>query len=380
MPLDAPHELPSDRNAWACLAADLGQPQELRDRAWEQLFPVIQRIGRQIASRFRGHPFDDLAAESAAIIWARIQQFQPERGDFENWCRTVLQHHAIDIWRKQERNPVQPAVGGQEKCLALQSATVDDAQAGSEAAMARCRQLRSLLNRIAWPRSRAVDYFAVLLLQLRLAAARHFTQDPLSQDRAWRSELSAHVEWLLPWSADEQQARLKSDWPPLATLWQAVSTALGQQLLEQYPDCQPTQMVTIVSGSPELVLLAAQAVDVRRCLLLYTPSENPSHDQTGRMEMVRRLLQADGRDCVPAAFANDKTLEHEIPAAIDQFTQGQSPDTLVLDLTPSTKWMTLIADRSMPAGSWRLYVKNDTLSTRDNRPEPGSERLTCWRN
>ncbi|TVS20132.1 MAG: hypothetical protein EA424_05495 [Planctomycetaceae bacterium] len=227
MPLDAQHELPSDRNAWACLAADSGQPQEVRDRAWEQLFPVIQRIGRQIASRFRGHPFDDLAAESAAIIWARIQQFQPERGDFENWCRTVLQHHAIDVWRKQERNPVQPAVGGQEKCLALHSATIDDAQEGSEAAEARCRQLRSVLNRIAWPRSRAVDYFAVLLLQLRLAAARHFTQDPLSQDRAWRSELSAHVEWLLPWSPDEQQARLKSDWPPLATLWQAVSMGLG---------------------------------------------------------------------------------------------------------------------------------------------------------
>ncbi len=153
-----------------------------------------------------------------------------------------------------------------------------------------------------------------------------------------------------------------------------------QQLLEQYPDCQPTQMVTIVSGSPELVLLAAHALDIRRCLLLYTPSENPSHDQTGRMEMVRRLLQADGRDCVPAAFANDKTLEHEIPAAIHQFAQGQSPDTLVLDLTPGTKWMTLIADRSMPAGSWRMYVNHDTLSTRDNRPEPGSERLTCWRN
>jgi hypothetical protein len=48
--------------------------------------------------------------------------------------------------------------------------------------------------------------------------------------------------------------------------------------------------------------------------------------------------------------------------------QGQPPDTLVLDLTPGTKWMTLIADRAMPAGSWRLYVKNDTLSSPDNAP------------
>jgi hypothetical protein len=39
------------------------------------------------------------------------------------------------------------------------------------------------------------------------------------------------------------------------------------------------------------------------------------------------------------------------------------------------------ADRrpAMPAGSWRLYVKNDTLSTPDNRPGPGSEQLVCWK-
>ncbi len=151
------------------------------------------------------------------------------------------------------------------------------------------------------------------------------------------------------------------------------------RLLGHYPDCQPTQMVTIVSGSSELVLLVARSLDVRRCLLLYTPDKNASQDQTGRMEMVRDLLEADGRVCVPAAFANDETLEREIPAAIHRFVPAQPPETLVLDLTPGAKWMTLIADRSMPAGSWRLYVKNDTLSTPDNRPEPGSEQLVCWR-
>lgn len=151
------------------------------------------------------------------------------------------------------------------------------------------------------------------------------------------------------------------------------------QLVQQYPACRPTHMVTIVSGSPELVLLAARALDVRRCLLLYTPDENPRQDQTGRMEMVRQLLAADGRDCVPAPFANDETLEREIPAAIRRFVQTQPPDTLLLDLTPGTKWMTLIADRAMPAGAWRLYVKNDTLSSPDHRPGPGSEHLVCWR-
>jgi hypothetical protein len=151
------------------------------------------------------------------------------------------------------------------------------------------------------------------------------------------------------------------------------------QILAQYENCRPTHMVTIVSGSPELVLLAARSVDVRRCLLLYTPDENPSQDQTGRMRMVRELLEADGRVCVPAPFANSEALEREIPAAVHGFVQGPPPNSLVLDLTPGTKWMTLIADRAMPAGSWRLYVKNDTLSTPDNRPGPGSEQLVCWK-
>ena len=150
-------------------------------------------------------------------------------------------------------------------------------------------------------------------------------------------------------------------------------------LLERYPDCRPTHMVTIVSGSPELVLLAARALDVRSCLLLYTPDEDARRDQTKRMQMVRELLEADGRACVPAPFVDDQTLEQQIPAAINRFVLGQSADDLVLDLTPGTKWMTLIADRGMPPASWRLYVKNDTLSSPDHRPGPGSEQLVCWK-
>jgi hypothetical protein len=109
MPLDALHELPSDGTALACLAADIGQLQEVRERAWEQLFPVIEGIARQVASRFRGSLDDELATESAAIIWMRIQRFQPECGRFEDWCRTVLYHHAIEaydllaLWPKLRR-------------------------------------------------------------------------------------------------------------------------------------------------------------------------------------------------------------------------------------------------------------------------------------
>lgn len=151
------------------------------------------------------------------------------------------------------------------------------------------------------------------------------------------------------------------------------------QVLARYPDCRPANMVTIVSGSPELVLLAARSLDVQHCLLLYTPDGASSRDQTSRMQMVRDALEADGRSCQPACFANDETLEQQIPAAIARFVDGQPAETFALDLTPGSKWMTLVANRAMPAGSWRLYVKNDTLPSRDQRPQPGSEQLVCWK-
>jgi hypothetical protein len=50
----------------------------------------------------------------------------------------------------------------------------------------------------------------------------------------------------------------------------------------------------------------------------------------------------------------------------------------VLDITPGNKWMTWVTDRAMPNGSWRLYVRNDTLTPTDRRPRPGSEQLICW--
>jgi DNA-directed RNA polymerase specialized sigma24 family protein len=179
MPRDAQHELPSDGTALACLAADIGQLQEVRERAWERLFPVIEGIARQVASRFRGSLHDELAAESAAIIWMRIQRFQPECGRFEDWCRTVLYHDAIDVWRSRKLSPVPPAAGGEGPNLALE------------------------------------------------AAARQLTQGELSRDASWRAELSQHIQWLLPWHPGEQQAGLKRDWPPLQTVWKAISTAIG---------------------------------------------------------------------------------------------------------------------------------------------------------
>ncbi|NLX99917.1 MAG: hypothetical protein GXY83_27785 [Rhodopirellula sp.] len=150
------------------------------------------------------------------------------------------------------------------------------------------------------------------------------------------------------------------------------------QVLSEYPGWQPTHLVTIVSGSPELVPLAARALDVTHCLLLYTPSAEPLRDQTRAMQMVKQLLEADGRACVPGPFEDNRSLEYQIPDVVRRFGQGQPPESLVLDLTPGNKWMTWVADRAMLTKSWRVYVRNDTLTAADRRVRPGSERLICW--
>jgi hypothetical protein len=150
------------------------------------------------------------------------------------------------------------------------------------------------------------------------------------------------------------------------------------QARNQWPDWQPTHLVTVVSGSPELVPLAVRTLGVRSCLLLFTPHTDPRLDQTAAMESVRAVLKPDSVECIPGRFEDSEALTREIPARIDQFVAGVPPEGLVLDITPGTKWMTWVADRAMPPDSWRLYVRNDTLTPTDRRPLPGSEELVCW--
>jgi len=222
MPRGPFSDLPTDASGLACLVADPSQPEERRRRALERLVPTIEAIARQVAKGFRRCLGDDLVAESRTIVWLRVHQFNPSVGRFEDWCRTVLHHCAVDLWRKAKCGVVRPAAGGDDSEAAMDLAVTVDVDEESEEAMERCRELRAVLERIAWGPSRGVHYFSVLLLQLRLVVARHLTQDQLSEDAVWRSELPQFVEWLLPWRADEQQACFRQGWPPLEQVWSAL--------------------------------------------------------------------------------------------------------------------------------------------------------------
>jgi hypothetical protein len=181
----------------------------------------------------------------------------------------------------------------------------------------------------------------------------------LRQPRERRETAEYYRDCLLPTIIERCRAQRERDWPG----W------------------KPKALVTIVSGSPDLVALSARATEVGRCLLLYTPHEQAEKDQTKAMTDVKELLLGQGVCCVEGAFSDGPAMREEIPTAIRRFRENEEidPVDLVLDITPGNKWMNWVSDHAMPAGSWRLYVRNDTLSPADRRPKPGSEELIVWR-
>ncbi|MHB1426688.1 MAG: hypothetical protein ACYC3I_26315 [Gemmataceae bacterium] len=156
-----------------------------------------------------------------------------------------------------------------------------------------------------------------------------------------------------------------------------------EQLAERYPCWRCRNLITIVSGSYELVPMVAESIRCERCLLLYTPNAvDPKKDQTSAMLAVKaRLENRDGDypiECVPGQFEDSARMTSQIPVLIQEFLHGASPEDAVYDVTPGLGWMRWVADHAMPLGSWRVYVHHDSLTPADQKPKPGSERLVLW--
>ncbi|HZW34071.1 MAG TPA: hypothetical protein VFF52_25330, partial [Isosphaeraceae bacterium] len=123
------------------------------------------------------------------------------------------------------------------------------------------------------------------------------------------------------------------------------------------PACRPTHLVTIASQSPELVILLANAIKPRRCLILYT-QDNRGHMETA-MIGVRRSVQS--CDVQPRPFTKGDAMAGEIRQHVLNFTQAVSPGDVLFDLTPGHKEMSLVlALRVAPRGSYLFYLRHDT--------------------
>jgi hypothetical protein len=217
MPPDAGNDLPAEPGKLAILIVAL---EERCNLAMSMLLQLMAGVTREVTGRFSGRYHQELEAQAASFIWPRLKKFDPKKGRFEDWYRTVLYHCCVDEVRKSERGVVLPPIGGEATNAALEPVAEKPIGAETEEMLERLEGLRQALDRVAWEpsSSRGVHYFAVLLLQLRVVVARFLSATPPCEV-ASTTQAADLIIWCLPWRVKEGDACIKLNWPPMNALW-----------------------------------------------------------------------------------------------------------------------------------------------------------------
>lgn len=136
-----------------------------------------------------------------------------------------------------------------------------------------------------------------------------------------------------------------------------IVTDRRRQLDTAWPGWAPTHLVTVVSGSPELILLAARVLQVRHCLLLYTSD--------GKMlteaEQAAKFLEQEQVRAERRPFAGEQNVPWGMWQHLDPFIAGVPDNQLVLDITPGSKQMTLALEQlagHFRPDAWLIYVRH----------------------
>jgi hypothetical protein len=157
-----------------------------------------------------------------------------------------------------------------------------------------------------------------------------------------------------------------------------------RQMEKEEPGWSPTHLVTVVSGSPELIHLAVRVLQAEQCLLLYIESEN-GDEINNRMRNTALDLAAElngakdlkiKAEC--KAFPENERMAEVMWQHITSFAGGTPDGRLVFDVTPGSKLMTLALEylaRTFRPESSLLYVSKKMDG---NRLVPLSERLSRW--
>jgi hypothetical protein len=230
-------ELPEEATELARIVIDPSRPLSLRDGAWARLVPIIRQVAEQNASFCR-----DAVEDAVGVVWGMLdpgagggrRKYDPDRGSFRAWCAVVVYRHAVDLWRSGKCGvPGLPPA----KCEARGAgARPDDAaerEAFDDILVERKEQLRAALDRLGrelGPSAHGTDYFAVLLLKLRLAMAEQVNLEDVLEAEPRR--FAEFLAWCLPWVGMEPARRFRDGWPPLSMIW----TNLGE-CLARPPHC-----------------------------------------------------------------------------------------------------------------------------------------------
>ncbi len=250
----------------ALRACDESLQQHERDEAWKRLIPVIEEIAGHVARTYgmsrivkvsgprAGEPVErhgtsELEQEAVSHVFGKLSTFRAQDGqkpNFRAWCRVILKHLAVDILRRGKKE--RPVVFGDPKTEAT-PATVDEppapppeANEETEERLRRASRLREVLDllssRMPPPSDGRVDYFAVLLLRLRLNVAR------VAVHSGKKDDLDLVAEWLIPWHEHERERRFKDGYPSLAAVWDA----LAREFAAAPPPWEAGRLCEIING------------------------------------------------------------------------------------------------------------------------------------
>lgn len=199
------------------------------------LVELSRRVGRSFSPAIR----DELEPDAILSLLAeKVNRFRSDGGAFVPWCHVVVQNHASTLRRTLQRDGLgrtkTGSSGSSREIDLLQEKTTqflgNDGSLNEELESIgeRFQVLRLALNDVTWEPegSRRVDYYAVLLLHLRMILAarlQRYTNDgnvlPMF---CW----SKFIEFCLPWRGGEGQRYFRPGEPSLADVWTGLASRI----------------------------------------------------------------------------------------------------------------------------------------------------------
>ena len=137
-------------------------------------------------------------------------------------------------------------------------------------------------------------------------------------------------------------------------------THLMPELANYFQQCFPrdarwTHLVTVASGSPELVPLMVAAVRPGQCLILYT-EDFKNQEQIAEMAIKETSPQCD----IQSGSFSIRSMDEDFQREISGFVEDVDPEHVLIDLTPGNKEMSLsLAFHVAPSGSYVIYARHE---------------------
>ena len=151
----------------------------------------------------------------------------------------------------------------------------------------------------------------------------------------------------------------------------SLATSLRNELSSNKKFRGCTHYIGVLSRSPELVALGANAVDAEKVCVLYDgslPDEKVFLEQT-----LRDRIGKDNVQFVPIAFAEPI---RSVIKAVERFAgDAADPTKVVLDVKPATKKLSYALLKAAKPQYRILCIQEKDNGPNDRRPVPGEEVL-----